>query len=48
MELQGIDQVEPAGRTSGIATEDIIWAFGISVVLLGLTPLMAVYVLLIA
>jgi hypothetical protein len=48
MKLQGIDQVELAGRTSGISAEDIIWAFGISVAILGLTPLMAVYVLLIA
>jgi hypothetical protein len=48
METQGFDPSEPAGRISGIATEDIMWAVGISIVVLGLTPLMIVYVLLIA
>jgi hypothetical protein len=48
MNSQGIDQVRSAGRTSGIATQDIIWAFGITAVVLGLAPLMAVYVLLVA
>jgi hypothetical protein len=48
MNSQGIDQVRSAGRTSGIATPDIIWAFGITAVVLGLAPLMAVYVLLVA
>jgi hypothetical protein len=48
METQGFDPIEPAGRTSGTASEDIMWAFGISAVVLGLTPLMAVYVLMIA
>jgi hypothetical protein len=46
--MEGIDEVEPAGGTSGIAAEDIMWAFVISAIVLGLTPLMAVYVLLIA
>ncbi|GAB1715551.1 MAG: hypothetical protein NTAFB05_05930 [Nitrobacter sp.] len=46
--MEGIDEVEPAGRISGIAVEDIMWAVGISIVVLGLTPLVAVYVLLIA
>jgi hypothetical protein len=48
MDYQGIGQVEPPGRTSGIAAEDIMWAVGISAVVLGLTPVMAVYLLLIA
>lgn len=48
MDFQGIDQIEPSGSTSGIAAEDIMWAVGISVVVLGLTPVMAVYLLLIA
>jgi hypothetical protein len=48
MKSQGLDQVRSAGRTSGIASQDIIWAFGITAVVLGLAPLMAVYVLLIA
>ncbi|WP_198136932.1 hypothetical protein [Nitrobacter hamburgensis] len=48
METQGFDPVGPSGSTSGIAAEDIMWAFGISAVVLGLTPLMAVYVLLVA
>jgi hypothetical protein len=46
--MEGIDEVEPAGRRSGIAAEDIMWAVGISIVVLGLTPLVAAYVLLIA
>ena len=48
MNFQGIDQIEPAGSTSGIAAEDVMWVFGISAVVLGLTPVVAVYVLLIA
>jgi hypothetical protein len=47
MEFQGID-IEPSGSRSGIAAKDIMWAFGISAVVLGLTPVLAVYVLLIA
>jgi len=47
MEFQGID-IEPSGSTSGIVAEDIMWAFGICAVALGLTPVLAVYVLLIA
>jgi hypothetical protein len=46
--MEGIDEVEPTGGTSGTAAEDIMWAFGISAIVLGLTPLMAVYVLLVA
>jgi hypothetical protein len=48
MESRAIDKFVPAGRTPGIAAGDIIWAFGISAVVLGLMPLLAVYVLLIA
>ena len=48
MDYQGIGQVELPGRISGIAAEDIMWAVGISAVVLGLAPLMAVYLLLIA
>jgi hypothetical protein len=48
MDSQGIDQIGPPGSTSGIVAEDIMWAFGISAVVLGLTPVMAVYLLLIA
>ncbi|MBN9004984.1 MAG: hypothetical protein J0H40_06185 [Rhizobiales bacterium] len=48
MDSQGIDQIGPTGSTSGIVAEDIIWAFGISVAVLGLVPVMAIYVLLIA
>ncbi|MEH6951203.1 hypothetical protein V4R08_07620 [Nitrobacter sp. NHB1] len=48
MESQGIDQIRSAGSTTGIAVRDIMWAFGISAVVLGLTPMVAVYVLLIA
>ena len=46
--MEGIDEVGPTGGTSGNAAEDIMWAFGISAIVLGLTPLMAVYVLLVA
>jgi hypothetical protein len=48
METQGSGPTEPTGRISGIAAEDIMWAVGISIVVLGLTPLMMVYMLLIA
>jgi hypothetical protein len=48
MDCQGIDQNGPSGSTSGIVAEDIAWAFGISVAVLGLVPLMAIYVLLVA
>jgi hypothetical protein len=48
MEMKGIGGAERAGRTVGVVLEDIIWAVGISVIVLGLAPLMAVYVLLIA
>jgi hypothetical protein len=48
MDCQGIDQNGPSGSTSGIVAEDIAWAFGIGVVVLGLTPVMAIYLLLIA
>ena len=48
MDSQGINPIESAGSTSGIAAEDIMWAFGISAVVLGLAPLMALYILLIA
>ncbi len=48
MDSQGIDQIRPTGSTSGIMAEDILWAFGISVAVLGLVPVMAIYVLMIA
>ena len=48
MDSQGIDPIGPAGSTSGTVAEDIVWAFGISAVVLGLAPLMALYILLIA
>jgi hypothetical protein len=48
MDSQGIDRIGPTGSTSGIVVEDIVWAFGISVAVLGLVPLMAIYVLLVA
>ncbi|MBS0532308.1 MAG: hypothetical protein JSS22_23350 [Proteobacteria bacterium] len=47
MEVQGIE-IEPSGSRSGIAARDIMWAVGICAVALGLTPVLAVYVLLIA
>jgi hypothetical protein len=48
MDSRGIDQIGPSGSTSGIAVGDIMWAFGIGAVVLGLAPVMAVYFLLIA
>ncbi|WP_319797025.1 hypothetical protein [Nitrobacter sp.] len=48
MESQNIGEVEPAEGMSGIAAEDIIWAFVISAIVLGLTPAVFVYALLVA
>jgi hypothetical protein len=48
MDSQGIDQIGPTGSTSGVMAEDIMWAFGIGAVVLGLVPVMAIYVLMIA
>jgi hypothetical protein len=48
MESQNIGEVEPAEGTSGIAAEDIIWAFVVSAIVLGLTPAVFIYALLVA
>jgi hypothetical protein len=48
MDSQSVDQIGPTGSASGIMAEDIVWAFGISIAVLGLVPVMAIYVLLIA
>jgi hypothetical protein len=48
MSIQTIDQAILPGEASGFQVRDILWTLGMCAVSLGLTPIVAVYVLLVA
>jgi hypothetical protein len=47
MSIEELDHIERTGRVPGFEARDIIWALGMCAVTLSLTPVMAVYVLLV-
>jgi hypothetical protein len=48
MSNEELDQIERTMRMPGFEARDIVWALGMCVVTLSLTPVMAVYVLLVS